>query len=238
VRNYPSVDSVGISHFALSSVAAAPDLIEELSDILEVGEEEWFSGQTGVETGSPRMIRKHMPGKCKPFTPGEWPNMVVEAFEILAENNWVPCATLIIGLPGEEEKDIDLTIRLVEELKSFKSLLVPLFYVAMGAMKDRTESFTLDKMTPKHGELFLKCWEHNLEWGKVLLKEYFVTSKLGFGYGTRLVLSYAINQARKMINVCRKQYDCDVKTMINDVRNGELQITPTPIRIIQRIISR
>jgi len=236
LKNYPGVESVGISHFALSSVAVAPDLIEELSSILGADKDSWVSGQTGVETGSPRMIRKHMKGKCKPFQPEDWPSMVVEAFEILAENRWVPCSTLIIGLPGEEEKDIELTIELVKELRPFKSLIVPLFYVAMGAMRDRTESFTLEKMKPLHGELFLDCWEHNLHWGKVLLKEYSVTSKLGVSYGARLVLSYAMKKAEKLIQICRKQYDCDVKAMVNDVRNGKLQITPRPIKILQRMI--
>ncbi len=236
VKNYPGVESVGISHFALSSVAAAPDLIEELSSILDVRKDSWMSGQTGVETGSPRMIKKHMSGKCKPFKPEDWPSMVVEAFEILAENNWVPCATLIIGLPGEEEKDTELTIELVRELKPFKSLIVPLFYVAMGAMKDRTTSFTLEKMTPTQGELFLDCWEHDLEWGKVLLKEYFVTRKFGVGYGTRLILSYAVKKGMKLIQICREQYDCDVKAMVDDVRNGELEVTSKPVKILQRII--
>jgi hypothetical protein len=31
VKNYPGVDSVEISHFALSSVTCTPDLIEEIS---------------------------------------------------------------------------------------------------------------------------------------------------------------------------------------------------------------
>lgn len=238
VKAHPGVGAIGISHFALSSVAAAPDLVEEISGLLNVGKNgEWFSGQTGVETGSPRMIRKHMRGKCRPFAPEEWPNMVLEAFEILAENNWVPCATLIVGLPEEKEKDIDLTIQLVEELRPFKSLLVPLFYVAMGCMKDETESFTMEKMTPKHGELIIKCWEHNLEWSKILLKEYIVTRKFGVGYGIRLFLSYGINHVKKMLDICRREYNYDLKQMINDVRSGELDVTPRPIRIINKLIN-
>ncbi|MEM3709351.1 MAG: radical SAM protein, partial [Nitrososphaerales archaeon] len=110
VKNYPGVNSVGISHFALSSVASAPDLIEEISNIVELGKNNlWLSGQTGIETGSPRLIKDHMIGKCKPFKPEDWPQVVVDAFEILSKNSWVPCATLILGLPGENEKDIDLT---------------------------------------------------------------------------------------------------------------------------------
>lgn len=157
VRNYPCVESVAISHFALSSVASAPDLVEEISGILELGKNgNWLGGQTGVETGSPHLIKDHMVGKCKPFKPEDWPQVVVDSFETLDENHWVPLATLIIGLPGETETDVDLTIDLVEKLRGFKSLLVPLFFVSEGGLR-KTESFSIDKMTPRRSELFLKC---------------------------------------------------------------------------------
>jgi len=237
VKNYPSVDSVGISHFALSSVASAPDLIEEISKILDVGKDGgWLSGQTGIETGSPRLIRDHMMGKCKPFNPEDWPNVVINAFEVLSENFWVPCATLIIGLPGETEKDIDLTIDLVEELSAFKSLIVPLFLVSEGGLKDRAESFSVEKMAPKHSELFLKCWEHNLNWGDTFLKEYFLTKSGVKGYGLRLVFSYAIKQGKKLIRKCQNDYECDLPAMIRDARNGKISVAPPPIRFIYKLI--
>jgi radical SAM superfamily enzyme YgiQ (UPF0313 family) len=53
----------------------------------------------------------------------------------MSENYWVPCATLIIDLPGEIDKDLDLTIDILEELQEFKSLIVPLFLVSMGDLK-------------------------------------------------------------------------------------------------------
>ncbi|MEM3593646.1 MAG: radical SAM protein, partial [Candidatus Jordarchaeaceae archaeon] len=89
VKEYPGVQSVEISHFALSSVATVPNLIEEISSILELDAKNWLSGQTGIETGSPRMIKRHMLGKCRPFKPEEWPETVILAFEVLGENSWV-----------------------------------------------------------------------------------------------------------------------------------------------------
>jgi len=237
VKNYPGVPSVGISHFALSSVASAPDLVEEISNILDVGKNGgWLSGQTGIETGSPRLIKDHMMGKCKPFKPEDWPYVVTNAFEILSENSWAPCATLIIGLPGETEKDIDLTIDLIEELRSFKSLIVPLFLVSEGGISGRAESFTVEKMTPKYSELFLKCWEHNLDWGDTFLKEYFITQGGGRGYGLRVVFSYAIKQGKKLIKKCRNEYEYDLQGMIRDARNGKISVAPLPIRFIYRLL--
>jgi radical SAM superfamily enzyme YgiQ (UPF0313 family) len=237
VRNYPGVDSVAISHFALSSVASAPDLVEEISDILDAGKDGgWLSGQTGIETGNPQLIKDHMMGKCKPFKSEDWPQVVVDAFQILSENSWVPVATLIIGLPGETEKDIDLTIDLVEELRALKSLIVPLFLVSEGGLKDRAESFSVEKMTPKRSELFLACWEHNLEWGDTFLKEYSLTKGGGKGYALRLVFSYAIKQGKKLIRKCQNDYECDLQAMIKDARQGKIDVAPLPIRFVYRAI--
>ena len=237
VKSYPGVNAVGISHFALSSVASAPDVVEEISNILDAGKGgEWLSGQTGIETGSPQLIKDHMMGKCRPFNPEDWPQVVIDAFEILSRNHWVPCATLIIGLPGETEKDIDLTIHLLEELRNFKSLIVPLFLVSMGGLKDRVESFTLEKMTPKRSELFLKCWEHNLDWGRTLLGEYFLTKRKGRGYATKLVFSYGIKQSKKLIHKCRKDYDYDLLAMIKDIRSGKINVASLPIRFLHRLL--
>ena len=237
VKGYPGVDSVGISHFALSSVASAPDLVEEISKILDLGKSGgWLSGQTGIETGSPQLIRAHMMGKCKPFNPEDWHHVVVEAFEILSKNSWVPCATLIMGLPRETERDIDLTIDLVEELKAFKSLIVPLFLVSEGGLKDRAESFSVEKMTPKHSELLLRCWEHNLDWGNTLLKEYSPTEGGRKGYGLRLVFSYAIKEGKKLIRKCQNDYAYDLPAMIKDAREGKINVAPLPIRFIYKLI--
>ncbi len=237
VRSYPGVKGVFISHFALSSVAAAPDLVEEISDILSIGEGNrlWLSGQTGIETGSPRMIKEHMAGKCKPFKPEEWPEMVLNAFETMAENNWVPCATLILGLPGENDKDIELTIDLIEKLRAFKSLIVPLFFVSMGGLWGKAESLTIDGMTPKRSELFLKCWEHNLEWAPRLFDDVnHMGMKGGFAkYGLKLILNYGIKRSKELIATCRNDYDYDLQAMIQDIRSGELGVAPLPERLFR-----
>jgi radical SAM superfamily enzyme YgiQ (UPF0313 family) len=63
-------------------VASAPDLVEEISNILDAGKDGgWLSGQTGIETGSPRLIKDHMMGKCKPFKPEDWPHVVTNALK-------------------------------------------------------------------------------------------------------------------------------------------------------------
>ncbi|PVX23778.1 MAG: radical SAM protein [Candidatus Bathyarchaeum sp.] len=239
VKNHPGVKTVGMSHFALSSIASAPEVVEEISNILGAGENgRWLSGQTGLETGSPKLIESNMKGKCRPFEPKDWPQVVVDAFEIMEKNWWVPCATLIIGFPDETDKDLELTIDLLEELKSFKSLIVPLFLVSMGGLKDTTESFSIKNMTPKQAELFLKCWEHNIDWGRTLLQEYFLTNSGVKGYGLKFLFSYGSKQAKNLIHKCKEEYNYDMAAMIRDERGGKTSVGPAPIRFIYKYLNK
>jgi radical SAM superfamily enzyme YgiQ (UPF0313 family) len=240
VQNHPGVEMTSQSHIALSSVLDAPDVVEEISNILGLDEKApWTAAQTGIETGSPKLIKMHMAGKCKPFKPEDWPEVVVDSFEILSRNYWLPCGTLILGLPGETEKDVDLTIELMEELKPFKSLIVPLFFVSMGGLKNRTESFMLESMTKKHYELYLKCWEHNLNWAPALLKDYSHMSIRGkvTQYGLKFIFSYGIKRVRELISRCREDYDYDLPAMIRDVRSGKIKFTSSiPAHLVYQLI--
>ncbi len=164
---------IGISHFAFASVLAKPKLVKEISELLNVGSKDYpfFSGQVGIETGSPRLAEKYMRGKAKPFDAREWPSLVREAFKFLNENRWVPAATLISGLPGEEADDVIKSIELVEDLKEYKSLIVPLFFVPIGTLK-KEKFFLARKLLPEHWQLLAKCIKHDFKWVYVLSEEH------------------------------------------------------------------
>ena len=233
VRGYPGVDEVGISHFALSSVYNAPEVIEEISNILEVDKNAWFSGQTGIETGSPRLIKNNMAGKVKPYKPEDWPHIVENAFQILSDNNWVPVSTLILGLPGETDNDVQLTIDLIENLAEYKSIIVPLFFVSQGGFKDKN-SFNFHNTTKKECELFFKCWSHSLSWGKVLLKEYFDMSDENI-IKTRLAertFSYIADRSHKALDKCLNEYDYNLPRILQAAEEGEISILPRPLQTI------
>ena len=228
VKNFPGVDEVCISHFALSSVVDAPETVEEISNILEVDEKSWFSGQTGIETGSPQLIKDTMGGKCKPFKAEDWPKVVVDAFQILDDNSWIPVSTLIIGLPHETEEDIQLTIDLVDELKEFKSVIMPLFYVSQGGMKEKTKSFDLNNINQKECELLLKCWDHSLDWAEILLKEYFqkIDARGIRSYLAQHIFKFSNRKGRKLLKICENEYNYDIPSMMEDAREGEFDILP------------
>ncbi|MFH1328434.1 MAG: radical SAM protein, partial [Candidatus Bathyarchaeota archaeon] len=220
VKNHPGVKSVAISHFCLSSVASAPDVVEEISRILELGKpggQVWVSGQTGIETGSPRLIKKHMLGKCRPFKPEEWPDMVVNAFEILTRNHWVPCATMLVGLPGETDEDVEITMKMVEKLRDFKSVIVPMLVVSMDVYP---EAFTVEKMTEKQGELFLTCWEHDLKWSEMLMAEYVSSCEDSVTGGLKSIMSFTVSSVTELLHKCRDEYHSNIPAMIRDYKEN------------------
>ncbi len=165
---------ISISHLALASALAKPKMISELSEILELGtyKKPWISGQTGIETGSPRLAKKHLVGKALPFKAEEWPQLVKDAHALLAENNWVPCSTLICGLPGERAEDVIETIELIDDLRPYKSFIVPLFFVPIGSLKHE-KFFKTSNMLPEHWQLLAACIKHDLKWMFRLADEQF-----------------------------------------------------------------
>ena len=239
VCNYPGVEGPSISHFSLSSVAAAPEVVEEISNIMRLKKREvWLGGQTGIETGSPKLMKMHMCGKCKPFRPEEWPDVVVEAFDILSKSSWIPAATLIFGLPRETDRDLDLTIDLVERLRSFRSLIVPLFLVSVGALRGRAESFTAEDMRLKHSELYVKCWEHNLFWTPSLLDDYCrisIRSRI-VRHGLKIVFSHVLKQLEGITKRCRDEYDYDLPAMIRDIKSGRTKAVPLKTRLAFQLL--
>ena len=174
VAEHPGVEKVGVSHVALSTVCLFDERLGEVSDILGVGTKvPWMGAQVGVETGSPRLMAEHMPGKVAPFKVEEWPDVVEQAFGIMNDHGWVPCGTLILGLPGETEDDVMKTAELLDRLRDYKSFIVPLFFVPIGDSRLRDHDFfTPERLTDAHWEVIVKCVDHDLRWLPILYSEY------------------------------------------------------------------
>ncbi|OGS41907.1 MAG: hypothetical protein A3K67_03370 [Euryarchaeota archaeon RBG_16_62_10] len=177
-RTLELTDNIGISHFALSSALSEPMLVDEISRMTGASEgRRHLYGQTGIETGSPELVSRHMKGKAKPFGPLEWPEVVRESFKLLSDNNWIPCGTLVMGLPGEKAEDVSRTIDLVRDLRAHKSLLVPLFFVPLGELR-ADQFFRPSAMLPEHWTLLAECIEHDFRWVPVLMDELFAQNRL------------------------------------------------------------
>ncbi|HIH00717.1 TPA: B12-binding domain-containing radical SAM protein [Thermoplasmata archaeon] len=166
-------DRVGLSHIALSSALSEPRLVEDIAEIFDgASRGSRVYAQTGIETGSPELVSKHMRGKAKPYAPERWPEIVEESFKLLADNDWVVCGTLVMGMPGETQDDVRKTLELVRSLRPYKSLIVPLFFVPLADMKDG-EFFRPEAMLPEHWMLFSECVDHDFRWAYTLMDELF-----------------------------------------------------------------
>ncbi len=159
------------SHTSIASITTDRKLMQELHDLLIDDYQTWWGVEIGIETGSPRLIKKAMPAKAKPFKPEEWPNIVKEASGIMMDSNLLPACTLITGLPQETEDDTLKTIELVDDLKWFRSLIVPLFFVPMGELQDK-DWFKREELSELQKELMIKCLSHDLRWARDILEWY------------------------------------------------------------------
>lgn len=168
---------LGVSHITPSSIVANPKLVSEISEALEIGKTKYtqiFGYQTGIETGSVRLVKRCLAGKALPFKPESWPEVVVQAFGISKDHGWVPAATLIMGLPGELPDDVNKTIELVDRLKDCPSFIVPQFFMPVTeTVLEKEERFKESKMLPEHFELLLRCIDHSVRWAEELRRRYF-----------------------------------------------------------------
>ena len=157
------------AHAALSPVVYDPKMVEEMAPIL-VEKGRWkctgrkvASVEVGIETGSVRLLEKHMRGKALPLEPEDWPEIVTQAVGILNDNDICPLATLVVGLPGEREEDTIATIELVDDLWGSEIFYVPLFFTAEEeCLLNSARQADLHHLTELHWEFFARCWRHNI----------------------------------------------------------------------------
>ena len=152
---------VGTTHMTLSAVASSPDLIKKLSGINDMESNgRWLATNLGVETVAPRLVKKHLGVKTKPYQPDEWGSVVREGCKILNQNHWFPALTLIIGWPDETPDETQYTIDLIEDFKEMRmrGLVAPLLYQDFS----EKNSMHFANLNEAQFTLFWKCWQHNL----------------------------------------------------------------------------
>jgi len=158
------------SHTSIAAVAAEPKAIE-LANELFMDYQEWFGVEIGIETGSASLIERSMPAKAKPFEAKDWQDIVCKALGILHDNNIVPACTLIAGLPEEREEDVRATIELMDKIKDYRCMVVPLFFVPLGRLTNK-DWFKAEELSAAQIELLEMCLSHGLRWSKELARGY------------------------------------------------------------------
>ncbi len=173
VSKIPNVEYLQPAHAALPPVAYDPKIIEDIAPTL-VEKGRWnYNGkrvasvEVGIETGSTRLIEKYMRGKPLPYEAKEWCEIVIQATGILNDNDIYPLATLVVGLPGEEERDTLATMELIDKLNGAKLFYVPLFFTSEEeCLLSRARQADLRHLTDLHWDFFATCWRRNIKlWG-------------------------------------------------------------------------
>ena len=175
VARVPGVKWVTASHASLSSAMSSPETVQGISRVLELGTEKHPTKafQVGIETGSAKLFENHMKGKVYPFLPKEWPDVVKGGFRLFHENHIVCCSTIILGLPEEDQSDLQTTIDLIRSLKPFQSIIVPLLFTPMETTRlECAKPIHKKDLSSKHYELITECWDHNLDWFPALWANY------------------------------------------------------------------
>ncbi len=205
VSDIDGVEGVAPSHIALATAYHNEDLIEDISEIVFSSTDmSRLSAQTGIETGSPRLIGKYMAGKALPSDPDKWPEIVEQSIGILEDNNWVIAGTLMNGLPDETPDDVVKTLELVDDLDDTSSLIVPLNFVSMDSSSlSKEKTFTVDDMTPEHWQLFGKCLEHDAKVARKLRKAVNIGNPIA-GMGLDVILGILFEASKNYAKDLKK----------------------------------
>ncbi len=212
VYHVPGVKWVTASHASLSSAMSSPETVKKVSQLLELGTEKHPTKafQVGIETGSPKLIKNHMKGKVYPFKPDQWPEIVEGAFKLFHENHIVCCSTIIMGLPGEDQDDVQITIDLIKSLKPYQSIIVPLLFTPMETTRlEYAKPFLKKDLTTKHYELLTACWDHNLDWFPALWKNYGRDNNILIKTIINLLIKLGTEPVRKRVHRNARRHGVD-----------------------------
>ncbi len=170
VDKIEGVEFMQIAHASLAPIVNDRRIVEEIAPAL-VEKSLWAcngkhcaSIEVGIETGSVQLMKKHMKGKMLPYKPEKWQDIVVQAIGALNDNDICPLATLILGLPGEQEKDILATLKLLDKLRNARIFYVPLLFTSEEeSILKRQRHKDLKDLDALQWEILSRCWRHNFD---------------------------------------------------------------------------
>ncbi len=201
------------SHASLAAIKYAEEeygLVSKIMNEYVLNDHRRFLGvEVGIETGSPRLAKIIMPAKSAPYPAEKWPDIVEDAFRIMHENKIVPAATIILGLPEETPEDVMKTAELIDRLRPYRSIIVPMFFVPMGALK-KNKWFLREHIKREHIDVMYKCFEHTIYWAEDIINKFYLKEPYLFPVrmGLKLFIKYAKRKVREIV----KQMEVFVKT--------------------------
>lgn len=135
------------THGRISIPALYPDLIAKISNVINAGPSNWIGIQVGIETGSERLAKIHMPNKTLPAKIGvdsTWKEIVWKGTHNLNIHYWRPAFTVQVGQPDETPEDNWETVELINWMSNseaggrpFEFSVTPVQHVPLGVLKSR-----------------------------------------------------------------------------------------------------
>ncbi|WFO75097.1 B12-binding domain-containing radical SAM protein [Desulfurococcaceae archaeon MEX13E-LK6-19] len=195
--------NIAWSHASLAAIKYAEDEYKLVSKIMHdiiLIKQDFLGVEVGIETGSPRLAKIIMPGKSLPYPPEKWPDVVEDAFMIMHENKIIPAATIILGLPEEKPEDVIATAELIDRLKPYRSIIVPMFFVPMGALKNK-DWFRKHSLKSEHIDVLIKTLNHTLYWAEDIMNKFYLKEPylLPVRVGLKLFMRYVRWKVKKVI---------------------------------------
>ncbi len=147
VMSVKGIETSNPTHGRISIPAGYPELVKKLSGVMRTGPKNWVGIQTGLETGSEELARKHMPAKTLPLkigVDGSWQEIVWSGVQELTRYYWRPAFTVQVGQEGETDEDNWDTVALINRLSNsyvegrpFEFTVTPMLNVPLGRIKGK-----------------------------------------------------------------------------------------------------
>lgn len=161
VKKFPGVKQVATDFFACSTVKSAPKTVKAISEIMGLDRKNPGYVETGLETVSPRLVQNIMPGKVKPYSIEQWPDVIDDALGILDDNHWFTVASMMTGLPKETENDVIRSIEFIDRIKHHNVFVWVFPLMPLRAMLKNAAKWA-PEYTPLRQELILKATRHSI----------------------------------------------------------------------------
>jgi tRNA A37 methylthiotransferase MiaB len=163
IRQIPQVRLIQIDHANVASVAQYDDSqLQAIHDLL-VGQDAqryvWVN--LGVETASGELLKQiGAAPKCKFNESEPWGDFCARHLRRLCQARFFPMASLVIGLPGERDEQLQETLAWIESLSDQRLSIFPVLYAPV----DGTPPLDPRRLRPLHWALIRACYRLNFRW--------------------------------------------------------------------------
>ena len=186
VMSTKGVTHTNPTHGRISIPAAYPDLVRQISEIIRAGPDNWIGLQVGVETGSDRLAKIHMPNKTLPLKigpDGSWQDIVWQGTYVMNKYYWRPAFTVQVGQQSENDEDNWETVALINRMSHseidghpFEFTITPMQNVPLGLMKSK--DFTNFTLSESQLAVYYAAYRHL---AKVAARDAFKSGRNGRG---------------------------------------------------------